>query len=137
MRDNYNGHGREPPRTIDNDQRLSGCHCEDYSGAIPRTVEAQKRLVDEWLKEIPRAAFETPPLVRLRKFLFAQVQDLIGNWATLGIEQQFEKLEEIAIRSSIQPESVQAFVGKILGQRRILSQKAFNKLVKEVKGGRV
>ena len=115
MKDNHNGYGREPPRT----------------------VEAQKRLVDEWLKEIPRAEFETPQLVRLRKFLFAQVQDLIENWATLGIEDQFKKLQDIAIRSSIQPESVQEWVGKILGQKRILSQKAFNKLVKEVKSGRV
>jgi hypothetical protein len=89
------------------------------------------------LKEIPRAEFETPQVVRLRKFLFAQVQDLIKDWPTLGIEDQFERLREIAIRSSVQPKSVQAFVGKVLGQKRILSQKAFNKLVKEVKSGRV
>jgi len=137
MKDNHKGYGREPPGTNDNKQRLSGCHCEDYSGAIPRTAEAQKRLVDEWLKEIPRAEFETPQLVRLRKFLFAQVQDLIENWATLGIEDQFEKLREIAIRSLAQPKIVQAFVGKILGQKRILSQRVFSNLVKEVKSGRV
>jgi hypothetical protein len=136
MSDNYNGRGREPPRTNDNRHRLSD-HSEDHSGAIPRTVEAQKRLVEEWLKEIPRAEFETPQVVRLRKFLFVQVQDLIENWRALGIEDQFERLREIAIRSSVQPKSVQAFVGKILGQKRILSQRVFSNLVKEVKGGRV
>ena len=136
MRDNYNGRGREPPRTIDNEHRLSD-YSEDYSGAIPRTVEAQTRLVEEWLKEIPRAEFETPQLVRLRKFLFAQVQDLIEDWPTLGAEEKFERLREIAIRSSVQPKSVQAFVGKILGQKRILSQRVFSNLVKEVKSGAV